>query len=77
MAVAPRGVGAPYSLNGRVLLDGGVVNPMPFDVARARFGGPVLAVAVNSGAQVFTRQELKLGMTQGPLRPCGRFSYKV
>lgn len=48
---------APYPLGGRLLVDGGIVNPVPFDVARTHFGGPVLAVAVNAGALNFTRQE--------------------
>lgn len=48
---------APYSLGGRLLVDGGVVNPVPFDVARTLFGGPVVAVAVNAGALTFTPQE--------------------
>ncbi len=47
---------APYALDGRLLVDGSVVNPVPFDVARTHFGGPVLAVAVNTGALSF-RQE--------------------
>ncbi len=38
------GLLTPFRKNGRVLIDGGVVNPVPFDVARALFGGPVLAV---------------------------------
>ncbi len=48
---------APYHLHGRLLVDGGVVNPVPFDVARNHFGGPVVAVAVNAGALTFTPQE--------------------
>lgn len=44
---------APHRLGKRVLVDGGVVNPVPFDVARQRFGGPVVAVAVHSGAQAW------------------------
>jgi NTE family protein len=48
---------APHALGGRLLVDGSVVNPVPFDVARAHFGGPVLAVAVNAGALTFTSQE--------------------
>ncbi len=44
---------APHRLGERVLVDGGVVNPVPFDVARQRFGGPVVAVAVHSGAQAW------------------------
>jgi NTE family protein len=50
---------APYALDGRLLVDGAVVNPVPFDVARTHFGGPVLAVAVNAGALTFTPQELR------------------
>lgn len=45
------GVLAPVKIGRRWLVDGGVVNPVPFDVARARFGGPVLAVAVHGGAR--------------------------
>ena len=44
---------APHRLGERVLVDGGVVNPLPFDVARQRFGGPVVAVAVHAGAQAW------------------------
>jgi NTE family protein len=43
----------PHPLGGRLLVDGSIVNPVPFDVARILFGGPVLAIAVNSGAQSF------------------------
>lgn len=45
------GLLAPYSRDGRMLVDGGIVNPVPFDVARAIFGGPVVAVAVHQGAR--------------------------
>ncbi len=38
------GLLTPVCKNGHVLIDGGVVNPVPFDVARSLFGGPVLAV---------------------------------
>ncbi|MDA8364648.1 MAG: patatin-like phospholipase family protein [Gammaproteobacteria bacterium] len=48
---------APHQLDGRYFVDGGVVNPLPFDVARERFGGPVLAVAVHAGAHGFGRPE--------------------
>jgi NTE family protein len=44
---------APHRLGERVLVDGGVVNPLPFDVARQRFGGPVVAVASHAGAQAW------------------------
>jgi NTE family protein len=46
---------APYRIGQRWLVDGGVVNPVPFDVARELFGGPVVAVAVHSAA----RQQIK------------------
>ena len=49
---------APYAIDGRLLVDGSVVNPVPFDVAHAVFGGPVLAVAVNAGALSLIPQEL-------------------
>jgi NTE family protein len=42
---------APFHSGQRSLVDGGVVNPLPFDVARTRFGGPVVAVAVHAGAR--------------------------
>jgi len=38
------GLLSPFKKDGRILIDGGVVNPVPFDVARQCFGGPVLAV---------------------------------
>jgi NTE family protein len=45
-SVSLPGLVAPYARDGRMLVDGGVVNPLPFDVAREHFGGPVIAVAV-------------------------------
>ncbi|WP_298139932.1 patatin-like phospholipase family protein [Acidiferrobacter sp.] len=45
------GLLAPYPWEGRLLIDGGVVNPVPFDVAADSFGGPVVAVAVHQGAR--------------------------
>lgn len=41
---------APHAYDGRLLIDGSVLNPVPFDVARDRFGAPVIAVAVHNGA---------------------------
>ncbi len=38
------GLLSPSRRNGQVLIDGSMVNPVPFDVARKRFGGPVLAI---------------------------------
>lgn len=48
-SISVPGVIAPYRHGGQWLVDGGVVNPVPFDVARECFGGPVVAVAVNPG----------------------------
>lgn len=45
------GLLAPHHWEGRLLIDGGVVNPVPFDVAAESFGGPVVAVAVHQGAR--------------------------
>jgi len=41
------GMMAPFKNEGRWLVDGGVVNPVPFDVARENFGGPVVAVSIH------------------------------
>jgi len=38
------GLLSPFKKDGQLLIDGGTVNPVPFDVARKYFGGPVLAV---------------------------------
>lgn len=48
-SISVPGVIAPHAGGERWLVDGAVMNPLPFDVARARFGGPV--VAVNTGAR--------------------------
>lgn len=50
-SISVPGLIAPFSSGQRLLTDGGVVNPLPFDVARERFGGPVVAVAVHGGAR--------------------------
>lgn len=42
---------APHRIGNRWLVDGSVLNPVPFDVARERFGGPVVAVAVHSAVR--------------------------
>ncbi|MDX8402681.1 MAG: patatin-like phospholipase family protein [Mariprofundaceae bacterium] len=42
------GLLSPHRLDGRLLVDGGLVNPLPFDVARELFGGPVVAVSVHA-----------------------------
>lgn len=56
-SVSMPGVLAPHLLNGRLLVDGCMVNPVPFDVARGHFGGPVLAVVVNAGALTGTPRD--------------------
>lgn len=50
-SVSVPGLIAPHRVDGRILVDGGVVNPVPFDTARERFGGPVIAVAVHGAAR--------------------------
>ena len=50
-SVSVPGLIAPFRSGQRLLTDGGVVNPLPFDVARERFGGPVVAVAVHGGVR--------------------------
>lgn len=47
-SISVPGIVAPHRQGERWLVDGGVVNPLPFDVARERFGGPVVAVAVHA-----------------------------
>jgi len=42
------GLLSPLAKNGQLLIDGGMVNPVPFDVARKCFGGPVLAVQAHT-----------------------------
>ncbi len=49
-SISVPGLIAPYRYDQRNLVDGGVLNPLPFDVARERFGGPVVAVAVHASA---------------------------
>jgi NTE family protein len=41
------GLLTPFQKDGRTLIDGGMVNLVPFDSARTLFGGPVLAVQVH------------------------------
>jgi len=43
-SIAFPGLLSPTRFGEQLLVDGGLVNPVPFDVARERFGGPVLAV---------------------------------
>lgn len=50
-SVSLPGLLAPMQLGGRTLIDGAVLNPLPFDVARRYFGRPVVAVATHAGAR--------------------------
>jgi len=45
------GIFEPVDLDGRLLVDGGLLNDVPADVARTLGGGPVLAVNLNGGVR--------------------------
>lgn len=47
-SISVPGVIAPHRYGERWLVDGAVVNPLPFDVARSNFGGPVVAVSTGT-----------------------------
>jgi NTE family protein len=49
-SLAVPGLLPPVRLGSHLLADGGLVNLLPFDIARSHFGGPVVAVAVHPGA---------------------------
>lgn len=49
-SLAVPGLLPPVRLGKHLLADGGLVNLVPFDIARSEFGGPVVAVAVHPGA---------------------------
>lgn len=51
------GLLSPVRYGRRLLVDGGVVNPVPFDAARKRFGGPVLAVDVQISSSLAETRE--------------------
>lgn len=57
-SVSVPGVLAPARIGGRLVVDGGLVNPLPADVARERFGGPVVAVAVHCCSELFTQSPI-------------------
>lgn len=50
-SVSLPGLIAPVRREKRALVDGGVLNPLPFDVAREYFDGPVVAVATHAAAR--------------------------
>ncbi|MDA8389629.1 MAG: patatin-like phospholipase family protein [Gammaproteobacteria bacterium] len=52
------GLLSPFAHGERLLVDGGIVNPVPFDVARALYGAPVVAVAVHEGARGLSAGEM-------------------
>lgn len=53
------GLLAPFRIGKRLLVDGGIVNPVPIDVARQHFGGPVVGVAVHAGARGLSKREMQ------------------
>ena len=62
------GLIAPHRIGSRWLVDGSVLNPVPFDVARERFGGPVVAVAVHSAVRQKTKRIVAPKSKQLPVR---------
>ncbi len=53
------GLLSPFYKDGRPLVDGGIVNPVPFDVARRRFGRPVLAVSAHPPVKQVNEEQQK------------------
>lgn len=62
------GLIVPHRIGQRWLVDGSVLNPVPFDVARERFSGPVIAVAVHSAARSLARRSRQPRPRQLPAR---------
>lgn len=62
------GLIAPYQVGQQWLIDGGVLNPVPVDIARDNFGGPVLAVAVHAGARVRGNKKIAVPSGEWPAR---------
>ena len=62
------GLIAPHRIGSRWLVDGGVLNPVPFDVARERFGGPVVAVAVHAAVRRRGKRKSPPRSSQWPAR---------
>jgi len=71
-SVSLPGILAPRILDGRILVDGGAVNPLPADVARRTFGGPVVAVAVHAAAARLRRPLADLVSQEGGWRAGAR-----
>lgn len=62
------GLIAPYQIGQLWLIDGGALNPVPVDVARDQFGGPVLAVAVHAAARVRGNKKIAVPSGEWPTR---------
>lgn len=67
-SISVPGVIAPYAYGERWLVDGGVVNPLPFDVARTKFGGPVVAVSTGTRHAQPPSTDITLPSPQWPKR---------
>lgn len=67
-SISVPGVIAPHRYGERWLVDGGVVNPLPFDVARTYFGGPVVAVSTGTRHTQPPAMALSLPSSQWPQR---------
>lgn len=67
-SISVPGMIAPHRYGGRWLVDGGVVNPLPFDVARNHFGGPVVAVGTGTRHALPAATDINLPSSQWPQR---------
>lgn len=67
-SISVPGVIAPQRHGERWLVDGAVVNPLPFDVARSYFGGPVVAVSTGTRHTLPASMEITLPSPQWPKR---------
>lgn len=52
------GIFYPVEINGRILVDGGLVNPVPVDVCRQLGAERVIAIDINSNRARFARREM-------------------
>ena len=67
-SISVPGVIVPHRYGERWLVDGGVVNPLPFDVARTYFGGPVVAVSTGTRHPQPPSTDITLPSPQWPKR---------
>ena len=70
-SIAVPGVVGPVPLDGRWLVDGGLVNPVPVSLCRAMGADVVIAVNVNS-EMPYLRAASRNGTNAGPCRATGR-----